>query len=258
MQQTNKPRPQQNWKLTLEYDGSKYSGWQEQQNARSVAGELRLAAEKVFGQPIELYGAGRTDAGVHARGQVANLRLGTKSNKSAAKLLAELNDKLPASIAVLDLSPASLDFHARHSAKSRTYVYQIATRKSAFTKNYVWWVKEPLNVTAMRVAAAHFAGRHNFRNFQALDAQKEKESPIVVVESASVEERGSGRLDIEITASHFLWRMVRRMVGVLVQVGLGQYSADGIPDLYKQQPPGLDIAAHTAPAAGLFLEKVSY
>ena len=131
----------QTFRLTLEYDGSRYSGWQEQINARTVQGELRLAAQELFRTDLELQGAGRTDAGVHAVGQVAHLKVRGKSpSLTAPQILRELNDRLPASVAVLEVIEMPPRFHARHDAKSRAYFYQISTRKAALSKRFVWWV----------------------------------------------------------------------------------------------------------------------
>src|SRR5581483_141994 len=146
-------------RLTLEYDGSRYSGWQEQKNARTVMGQLRTAAEEVFGEVLELGGAGRTDAGVHAFEQVAHLRLGKARTVSLERARRQLNELLPADIVVLEIEEVSPRFHARHDAVSRTYVYQISRRKTAFTKRYVWWVREPLNVSEMSRAARMLVGR---------------------------------------------------------------------------------------------------
>src|SRR5262245_22158340 len=141
------------WKLTLEYDGTRYSGWQEQQNSRTVQGDLRSAAEQYFGTEVDLHGAGRTDAGVHAAAQVAHLKVNTKRVPPPETILRELNQRLPADIAVLEVLPVTSRFHARHDAISRSYSYQISTRKSAFSKRYVWWVKEQLDIVAMDAAA---------------------------------------------------------------------------------------------------------
>ncbi|MBC7924631.1 MAG: tRNA pseudouridine(38-40) synthase TruA, partial [Bryobacteraceae bacterium] len=203
------------WKLTLEYDGTRYSGWQEQKNARTVMGELRLAAEEVFGTGVEMQGSGRTDAGVHAAAQVVHLRCETKRPPEIHVLLRELNLRLPADIVVLEAGLVSNRFHARHDAVSRSYVYQIATRKMAFSKRYVWWVRESLDVAKMQAAALMIAGRHDFVCFGAKDPARPDESTIVVIESAVVEQEGDLIL-VRFEGSHFIWRMVRRLAGVLV------------------------------------------
>jgi tRNA pseudouridine38-40 synthase len=246
------------WKLTLEYDGTRYSGWQEQKNARTVMGELRSAAEDFFQAGVELQGSGRTDAGVHAAAQVAHLRCATKRNIPAGVLVRELNHRLPADIVVLEAEAAPNRFHARHDAISRSYVYQIATRKMAFSKRYVWWVREPLDVDRMQAAATKLAGRHDFVCFAAADPSRPDESTIVVVEAASVEVEGD-LITFRIQASHFIWRMVRRLAGVLVKLGKGEITMDDFDELLAARcRKDLDVAAWTAPSAGLFLDGVKY
>ncbi len=249
----------QTFRLLLEYDGSRYSGWQEQINARTVQGELKQAAQDLLRTEVELQGAGRTDAGVHAVGQVAHLKIrGKAPSISASQILRDLNERLPSSIAVLEVAEAPARFHARHDAKTRAYFYQISTRKAALSKRFVWWVKEPLDVGKMQAAAALIAGRHDFAAFRAPDPSKPGESTIVVVDSAevSVEEN---LIVFRVEASHFLWKMVRRLAGTLVKVGLGQVSVEEFRELLTgKKNPKLDIAAWTAPASGLFLEGVRY
>jgi tRNA pseudouridine38-40 synthase len=244
------------WKLTIEYDGSRYSGWQEQSNARTVMGELRAAAEQALGCGVELHGAGRTDAGVHAAAQVAHLRADRRA--STDRLLRQMNEKLPTDIAVLAVEEAPDSFHARHDATSRSYVYQISRRKMAFSKRYVWWIREPLDVEAMQRAAAFLPGRHDFICFRAADEKRPDESTIVHVEEAGIEDDGE-LIVFRIQASHFLWRMVRRLAGALVKVGLGELSVEAFAELVDAKPAErYPIAEWTAPSAGLFLEKISY
>jgi tRNA pseudouridine38-40 synthase len=251
------------WKLLLEYDGTKYSGWQEQTNARTVQGQLRKAAEDFLGVEVELHGSGRTDAGVHARAQVAHLRVrpkpGSKRNfPPADRILRALNERLPTDVCVFDVVEADNTFHARTNAIARTYVYQISKRRTAFFKKYVWWVREPLDVAAMAQAARMLIGRHNFVCFRAPDPSRPDESTIVVVEDAAVDVEGDLIL-FHITASHYLWRMVRRIVGVLVRIGKGELTIDAFAVLLEgKSDPSLDVAAWTAPASGLFLERVDY
>jgi len=246
------------FKLLIEYDGSRYSGWQEQKNARTVMGELRRVASTVLHGDVEMQGAGRTDAGVHALGQVAHIKIERAIRESPEVLLRRFNDLLPADIVVLDLVRAPGKFHARHDAISRTYIYQISTRKQAFTKKTVWWVKEPLDVKAMSRATALLVGRHDFICFRAADTARPDESTIVVVESAGLEAEDD-IIQFRIEASHFLWRMVRRVVGCLVRVGTGELKENDFRRLMEGHPnPNVDVAAWTAPASGLFLESVRY
>lgn len=248
----------QSWKITLEYDGTRYSGWQEQKNAATVMGELRKAAEEFFGLDVDLHGAGRTDAGVHAAAQVAHLKFVSGKEYSPEQILRQLNDRLPHTIAILAVEKAPVSFHPRRDARSRTYVYQISTRKTAFSKRYVWWIKEPLDVAVMSEAARKLAGRHDFSCFRATDPGKPDESPIVVVAHAEIETE-EHMIVFRIEASHFLWRMVRRLAGALVKLGKREITIGDFDRLLEGRcDPGLDVAAWTAPAAGLFLEKVTY
>jgi len=249
----------QTFRLLLEYDGSRFSGWQEQINARTVQGELKLAAQELLRADVEIQGSGRTDAGVHAVGQVAHLKLrGQPTRLSAAQILRELNDSLPASIAVLEMAEAPPRFHARHDAVSRAYFYQISTRKTALSKRYVWWVKETLNVERMQQAAALIPGRHDFVAFRAADPSKPGESTIVEVLAAEVGV-DDNLIVFRIEASHFIWKMVRRLTGTLVKIGKGQVTLEQFESLLQgKKNPKLDIAAWTAPASGLFLEGVRY
>ena len=244
--------------MVVEYDGTRYSGWQEQLNARTVAGELRKAACAVVHGPVELDGAGRTDAGVHALAQVARLR--TRSHASAAKLLSDLNRELPKDICVLSIEPANPSFHPRHDALRRYYTYQICNRKTAFARPYVWWVREPLNLGSMQEAASLLIGRHDFERFS--DKRAEEKSNVVVVEHVELRPM-EDMLLLRIGASHFLWKMVRRLVGAIVEVGRATITASDFALFFQSAPlpkrlQGFSPAAHTAPASGLFLEKVVY
>lgn len=240
------------WKLTLEYEGTRYSGWQEQRNATTVQGALRAAAEQVLGERVELGGAGRTDAGVHALGQVAHLR--TRARVRPRALVYGLNDALPADVNVLSVEPARPDFDARRNAVLRSYVYQIATRRTAFGKRFVWWVKDDLDEGAMARAAGLFVGRHDFSAF----SQKGEAgvSTTVVVDESRVERRGD-LLVYRIAASHFLWKMVRRITGSLVAAGRGELGEEDLERVLASGDPGA-AAPLTAPPSGLFLEQVLY
>ena len=246
------------WKLTIEYDGSRYSGWQEQKNARTVQGEVRAAIESVLGFDVEMQGSGRTDGGVHALGQVAHMRAPGRPTVDERKLLREVNERLPADIAILSIEPAQPGFHARHGAVGRVYLYRITTRKNAFAKRHVWWVKQRLDTAAMAQAARMLVGRHDFRNFRAEDPGRPDESTIVVVENAEIETVGD-EIRFRIEASHFLWKMVRRVVGVLVRLGAGELSLDEFRRLLDEPArTSFPVAEWTAPASGLFLECVRY
>ena len=236
------------FRLLIEYAGTRYSGWQIQKNARTVQGEIdRAIRDTVRPREFELYGSGRTDAGVHAVGQVAHLEIYTTLKPE--QLRRTINDALPSDIHVIAVDKVPHKFHARHDAVARSYVYQISRRRTAFGKPFVWWIKEPLDLAAMREAAALFVGRQDFRGFT--DDDPAEKSTVVHVERLELVEAGSLIL-VRIQGSHFLWKMVRRIVGVLAAVGRRELSPR---DAVKS---GLDVAALTAPSAGLFLEGVYY
>src|SRR5215213_3051372 len=240
------------FKLTVEYAGTRYSGWQIQKNARTVAGEIERAVREATGvRDLELYGAGRTDAGVHALAQVAHLDV--RTNLPPASLIRRVNDELPADINTLRVDPAPHRFHARHDAVARTYVYQVATRRTAFGKPFVWWVRERLDVEAIRRAALRFEGMRDFASFT--DDDPDEKSTTVAVTRVRLEEAGDLLL-VRVEGSHFLWKMVRRMVGVLVAIGKGELTAREL-DQFMREPSDAP-ARLTAPASGLFLERVTY
>jgi tRNA pseudouridine38-40 synthase len=250
------------FKLTIEYAGTRYSGWQIQKNARTIQGEIDRAVRTITGRTdFELYGSGRTDAGVHALAQVAHLDVAT--SLAAEPLRRRLNDELPADINILQALVVPHRFHARHDAVKRRYLYQIARRRTAFAKAYVWWVKEPLDIARMRQAAAAFVGMRDFRSFAASDADddedrdphKPRASTLVLVDRLEILEDGDLVL-VAIEGSHFLWKMVRRIVGVLVETGRG--GLDTMAAAAFLQESSAAPARLTAPPSGLFLDRVFY
>ena len=241
------------FKLTIEYAGTRYSGWQIQTNARTVQGEIDRAIRLVTRRnDFELYGSGRTDAGVHALAQVAHLDVSTSLPPDT--LARRLNDELPNDISVLSALVVPHRFHARHDALARRYIYQVSRRRTAFAKPFVWWVKEPLDVARMERAAASFVGFHDFSSFAAGDGTDEISSR-VLIERLDVVPSGALVL-VAIQGSHFLWRMVRRLVGVLVAIGRGELGGDAAREFLVK--PSAVPARMTAPASGLFLARVFY
>ncbi|MCL4134104.1 UNVERIFIED_CONTAM: hypothetical protein GTU68_048094 [Idotea baltica] len=242
------------YRLDVEYDGTGFHGWQFQKNARSVAGELTRALEEAGAKVREMGGSGRTDAGVHALGQVAYLRLLEVADP--AQLLLDVNESLPNGIHVSSLVRAADNFHARHDAVRRSYLYQIMRRRTAFSRRFVWCVTEPLDMVAMASAAQCFVGRHDFTKF--CERPKQQKSTTVVVDDMQVVEAGELLL-VRISASHFLWKMVRRLVGSLVQVGAGRMSPEDLARLVAEPKSASELPAKsTAPSSGLFLERVEY
>jgi len=240
------------YKLVLEYAGTRYSGWQIQNNARTIQGELHKALGEALRDPqFETYGSGRTDAGVHALAQVVHLDL--PSALPTNTLVARINDGLPHDINVISAERMPPRFHARHSAVARHYLYQVSTRRSAFHKPYIWWVKDPLDLARMRDAAARLTGFADFRAFT--DDDPEEKSTQVLLTRLEITEADPLIL-VHVSGSHFLWKMVRRLVGILVACGKGELSPQQVEQLLTSDSPL--PAQLTAPAAGLFLERVDY
>jgi len=239
-------------KLTIEYAGTRYSGWQIQKNAKTVQGEIERAITTATDQnEFELYGSGRTDAGVHALAQVAHLDI--RSTMPPETLRRRINDELPADINVLRIDKVRHSFHARHDAIGRTYIYQISRRRTAFAKAYVWWIKEDLDLARMRAVAARFVGFHDFRSFS--DSDPHQGSTEVLLERLDLVEAGD-LIVVRVDGSHFIWKLVRRLVGVLVEAGRGGLTADEAAALLTSDSPM--PARLTAPASGLFLAAVRY
>lgn len=240
------------YKLTIEYDGTRYCGWQIQPNARTVQGELIAAIQQATGNhAISCIGAGRTDAGVHALGQVAHTDVVTRLSPLAHR--DAINDHLPSDIHVLRVEPISHTFDARRSAVARSYLYQIALRRGTFIKNYAWWVRQSLDLGHMQRAAALLEGIHDFRSFAKPDPSTR--SYRVMVEEVRVVQHEALVL-VRITASHLSWHMARTIVGTLVRIGTGDITEDELMSYLRT--PSHKPLDYMAPAAGLYLERVYY
>jgi tRNA pseudouridine38-40 synthase len=242
------------FRLDLEYVGTRYSGWQIQKNARTVQGSLHEAVRAVAKRTdFESYGAGRTDAGVHALQQVAHLDL--ESRLPSETLRRALNDELPADIVLLRVQKVTREFHARHSAVARAYLYQISRRRTAFGKPFVWWIKDPLDVAALTATTRVFEGMHDFASYSDARGGASERDARVKIERVQVVEAGELLL-VRVLGSHFLWKMVRRMVGVMAEVARGGLTpADA--ELFLRERSDVP-ATLTAPPSGLFLEHVLY
>lgn len=240
------------FKLTIEYDGTRYSGWQMQKGGKSVQGAILDACRDLFGnQEIDLYGAGRTDSGVHAVGQVAHLEAST--DLLPLRIKYGINDRLPSDISIVNVENASPDFHARHDAVARSYIYQISRRRTALGKKYVWWIKDHLDINKMNEVARHFTGLKNFKSFT--DDEQEQGSAKTNITHSSVTEFGD-LIVFHVIGSHFLWKQVRRMTGVLIEAGRGKLDSGDVLSFFRNKS---DIPAKlTAPPSGLFLERVYY
>lgn len=239
------------YRITLEYEGTRYSGWQTQSNTqKTIQGKLQQAAAQVFGN-VELGGAGRTDAGVHAAAQVAHLRI--RKPAPPLDISRKLNDLLPHDINILSVEEVHDGFHARHDAEMRFYLYQIATRRTAFAKPFVWWIKDRLDPAAMERCGGGIVGTHDFKSL--CDRRAGEESTLVAVSRFELKAERDLIL-IRIGASHFLWKMVRKIISALAEVGRGAMTQSAFEALMER--PGDARYSPTAPPSGLFLEAVTY
>jgi tRNA pseudouridine38-40 synthase len=240
-------------KLTLEYDGSNYSGWQLQPRHDSIQARIEAALERIFAAPVRVFGAGRTDAGVHARGQVASITIPRPFDPG--ELQRALNALLPADIVVRDLQPAPDDFDPRHDARSRVYEYRVLNRKvaSAFEYRYSWLVRDSLDLSAMNSSAQVFVGEHDFAAFRSLGSEVKTTVRRVL---ASRWSRDGDVLVYVVEANSFLRHMVRAMVAAMVDAGRGRLDASRIAIILE----GRDrhAAPANAPPGGLYLVEVRY
>jgi tRNA pseudouridine38-40 synthase len=254
------------YKLAIAYDGTAYRGWQRQPNAVTVQELLEKAIEKVLGSRFTVHGSGRTDAGVHARAQVASCSLTTRH--SALTLGRALNANLPEDVRVLRVQEVPAKFHARFSAKGKEYRYMIDTGKVAdpFVRAYAWHHPWPLDVPAMRRAAKLMIGRHDFsalsvsrgRRDAAVvcgNPMREIETPVRTVSRLAITQKGD-LLTIAVRADGFLYKMVRTMVGALVKVGEGRLTVEQLRAVMASKKR--TALVETAPAKGLFLWRVFY
>jgi tRNA pseudouridine38-40 synthase len=241
-------------KLVVQYDGSDYVGWQRQGKGESVQGLIEQALAKIDGVPVTLHGAGRTDAGVHAVGQVASARI--DSPLEDRRLARALNAHLPEAIRVTELTTVPDDFHARFSATAKTYEYRIWNGRTVppFIRQYAWHIIEPLNVPLMQEASRAIPGEHDFAAFRS--ARSLNHTTFREITSAGWRPADAQTLVFEIAGKGFLRYMVRSLVGTVVEIGRGQRSVEDIARLLAA--PDRSQAGRTAPARGLFLMKVDY
>jgi tRNA pseudouridine38-40 synthase len=249
-----------NIKLVIEYDGSRYHGWQRQPNLPTIQGALETALATIAKQRPTVIGAGRTDAGVHAQGQVANFNVNARLPSDA--WMRALNSLLPEDIVVVSAQKVSSRFHARFSAVGKIYRYRILNRRysPAIGRQYIWTVYNPLDIRRMKSAAKHLLGKHDFRSFRGSDpsegrARGKKKSAVCHIRRLDLAKRHD-HLVITIEADRFLQQMVRTIVGTLVEVGKGRLSPREIPLLLEKKDRR--FGGPTAPPQGLCLVKVFY
>ena len=242
-----------NIRLDICYDGTRYNGWQRQtSHDNTIQGKLETALSRILGEPIEISGSGRTDAGVHAKGQVANFHC--ESDMPAAEILLNLRRYLPEDIGIYSCKEVSPRFHARLGAKEKTYLYRIwnSDAPCVFERKFVAVFPEKLDVDAMRNAAAHLCGEHDFAAF--CGNPRFKKSTVRFVRAIDIIRSGP-ELQIRVTGNGFLHSMVRIIVGTLIEVGRGTRDADSLPDLFCAKRAD---AGFLAPAQGLCLQEVCY
>lgn len=243
-----------NYRMTIQYDGTKYNGWQRQGNTQNtVQGKLENILEKMTGHGVEIHGSGRTDKGVHAKGQVASFRINTQ--KSEAEIKDYLNCYLPDDIAVVDLAEADERFHARLNVKRKTYIYRIHNSNvpDAFLHRFMYNVTDYIDVEPMKTAAKMFLGEHDFAGFSSV--KNFKKSTVRTIYSIGVERFGDDVV-ISVTGNGFLYNMVRIMAGTLLEIGLGKREAESISEIFNTK--NRQMAGETLSGKGLTLLSVEY
>lgn len=243
-----------NYKITVAYDGTKYKGWQGQKSTdATIQGKLEMVLTKLAGHPVEVIGSGRTDAGVHAVGQVANFHL--EEHFDRREIFDSLNRYLPEDIAVTEIAEVDERFHSRYQAKAKTYSYRIRTSPvpDVFARRFVYHYGMPLDCERMKRAAAFLVGTHDFASF--CGNKHMKKSTVRSMEDITFLEK-EGEIEIRYTGSGFLQNMVRILTGTLIEVGRGDREPESITGVLEAK--NRELAGYTAPPQGLRLEKVRY
>lgn len=243
-----------NIKLTIEYDGKNFAGWQKQPGLESIQAEIENAIQKVTGETVEIYGSGRTDAGVHAWGQVANFH--TDSNIDIAKIPYAINSKLKRSVVIKKAEEVDERFHARFNAKGKTYVYLINNDEfpSALDRFREFHMPVKMDVNKMKEAIKYFEGSHDFKGFMSSGGNKKKTTVRTLTKCELIVDEN--RIKIELSGDGFLYNMVRIICGTLVDVGLGKIAVEDIPDIINSGDR--TRAGKTLPPHGLYLKEVRY
>ena len=243
-----------NIKLTIEYDGKDFNGWQKQPDKLNIQGSIEYAIKQITGEDIELFGSGRTDAGVHSLGQVANFK--TNSNLETNKFPIAINSKLKKSIRIISAEEVDERFHSRLNAKKKTYRYVINNSEfaSAIYRNLETHIPQKLDINKMKQAIKYFEGEHDFKAFKASGTSSK--TSVRTIYKAEVFEMPNNRIYIELTGNGFLYNMVRIIAGTLVDVGLGKINPKEIPSIILEG--NREKAGKTLPPNGLFLVSVVY
>ena len=243
-----------NFRIIMQYDGTKYQGWQKQVSTENtIQGKLETLLSKMCDTPVEIQGAGRTDAGVHALGQVANFHIET--DKSAEDIMQYMNQYLPQDISVISCKEAGERFHARLNATGKHYQYSVwnGPEKPVFNRNYTHQVPEPLDMSAIKKAISYLVGTHDFQSFTS--TKRGKKSTVRTIDAIDIERKGR-ELIFHFRGDGFLYHMVRILMGTLVEIGLGIRKAEDIPGVIEACDRSK--AGHLIPAKGLTLVEVTY
>ena len=242
-----------NIKLTIEYDGKEYHGWQKQPNRLNIQGEIENAIKQVTGEEVDLIGSGRTDSGVHAFGQVANFKM--NSEFPLKKIASALNSQLKQSIRIQKAEEVSIQFHSRYHCHEKTYAYVIdnSEQGSAIYRNLSYHITKPLNIEAMKKATNYLVGEHDFSSFKSSGTSSK--TSVRTIYKAKIIEDGK-RISIELTGNGFLYNMVRIIAGTLVEIGLGDMSPEEMKAIIEAKDR--KRAGKTLPAHGLLLMEVKY
>lgn len=243
-----------NYKLTIQYDGGRYKGWQRLGNGENtVQGRIENVLSQLVGREIEIIGCSRTDAGVHALAQIANFK--TSESLTEAEIKNYLNKHLPEDISIKDLRLVSENFHARYNAKDKTYLYKIWNEEysNPFMRKYSMHVEKKLDIHRMKKASQYFIGEHDFTAFT--NAKSKTKSMVREIYSIDIEE-STGLIQIRVRGNGFLHNMVRRITGTLIKVGLGEEEAENVPAIMNSKER--KQAGYMADACGLYLENIEF
>lgn len=242
-----------NYRMLIQYDGTRYDGWQSQKTTgNTIQGKIEEVLGRMISEKVEIKGASRTDAGVHAKGQIANVHLPEGSKEQ--EIQEYLNRYLPEDIGIAEVKEVSERFHSRLNAGEKTYIYRISTNtvKNVFERKYIYELNQVLDVKQMQKAAQYLIGEYDFQSFC---AKKMKKSSVRRLDEISFKQ-GAGELAILYRGSGFLYHMVRIMTGTLIEVGLHQRTAESVKEMLAAKERA--AAGHTAPAKGLCLLKIKF
>lgn len=243
-----------NYKLIIQYDGGRYRGWQRLGSGdNTIQGKIENVLSELVGKQIEIIGCSRTDAGVHALAQIANFKV--SENLAESEIKDYLNKYLPQDISIKDVISVPENFHARYNAKEKIYLYKIWNEEytNPFMRKYSMHVENRLNITKMKKASQYFIGEHDFTAFS--NAKSKKKSMVRKIYSIDIEEN-AGLIQIRVRGNGFLYNMLRRIVGMLIEVGLGEVDAETIASVLNSEEQSQ--AGYIADASGLYLEKIEF